>query len=164
MDLQTVERGQSPECIPVQTSDISPNASLPLLIYRNVFPRNADEIEQRLRANGWEPQWRNANGFYRFDHYHTEGHELLAFVSGSARARFGGPGGVSAQASAGDVIVLPAGTSHIAEFSSKDLMIVGAYPPGQRPDIRKGKFAEDPEVRPNLEKLPLPATDPISGR
>lgn len=163
MSPETVECGQRPETIFVQSSDISPNSKLPLLIYRNVFPRDADGIEQRLRANGWEPQWRDEKGFYPFDHFHSEGHELLAVVSGSVGARFGGPGGVSAKASAGDVIVLPAGTSHIAEFASDDLFIVGAYPPGQRPDIRRGKFEGDAEVLSNLAKLPLPATDPISG-
>ena len=77
--------------------------------------------------------------------------------------RFGGEEGPLVEVRAGDVVVIPAGVSHCNEGSSEDLLVVGSYPAGQRPDINKGTPDENAKLREKLGKVPLPAADPVHG-
>ena len=64
----------------------------------------------------------------------------------------------------GDVLVLPAGTGHCRAAGSPDLLVVGAYPPGQEAyDLRRGEPGEHDEVRANLARVALPEQDPVEG-
>jgi uncharacterized protein YjlB len=47
--------------------------------------------------------------------------------------------------------------------SSRDFLVVGAYPEGQSWDLRTGEPDERPEVLENISKVPLPETDPVFG-
>jgi uncharacterized protein YjlB len=47
--------------------------------------------------------------------------------------------------------------------SSADLLVVGAYPPGQAVDLHKGHTHERPTVLANIAQVPLPTTDPLYG-
>ena len=73
----------------------------------------------------------------------------------------GGPGGRVVHLEAGDVLLLPAGTGHCHESSSGPLEVVGAYPPGQQWDIRRGALTE--AERAAMEALPIPKSDPVRG-
>lgn len=75
----------------------------------------------------------------------------------------GGPEGRRFELTAGDVVVLPAGSGHCNTGSSPDLLVVGAYPNGMRWDLRRGDSAERDEVLANLARVPLPEQDPIRG-
>lgn len=136
------------------------NPRFPALVYRQVFASDqgdlATAMEHRFQENGWPPAWRN--GIYDFDHYHSEGHEVLGIAQGSAELVLGGPGGRELEVNAGDVLLLPAGTGHRCLSASSDLLVVGAYPPGQSGDILRD--APTGEVRSAIRRLARPACDP----
>lgn len=63
----------------------------------------------------------------------------------------------------GDVLILPAGTGHRNAGASPGLVVVGAYPDGMSWDIRRGDPHELVDVRANIERVPLPGSDPVEG-
>jgi uncharacterized protein YjlB len=154
--------------IPYRFADdgvIPNNPNLPLLVYPGVLRSDSDDpalvAEARFAANNWGDLWRN--GIFPFPHYHSEAHEALAICRGRATVRFGGAQGVVLEVQPGDVVVIPAGVGHENLASSADLLVVGAYPPGQRPDLREGQPAERPIVLQNIARVLLPTSDPVYG-
>ena len=96
----------------------------------------ASAVEATFHRNGWGGSWRN--GIYDMHHYHSTAHETLGVYAGSARVQLGGDSGPVFEIRAGDVVVIPAGVAHKCIESSVDFRVVGAYPDGQRPDMRYG--------------------------
>ncbi len=141
--------------------DAIPNSTLPLLVYRAALPADAEAIEAAFTRNGWPPAWRW--GVYPFHHFHSNAHEALGVFRGEARILFGGPEGEALDVRAGDVAVIPAGVGHRRLSGSADFQVVGAYPPGAAYDLRRGDPAEIAEVRANIAKVELPASDPVGG-
>jgi uncharacterized protein YjlB len=126
-----------------------PNSPQPLLHYPGLLSSSSagkHDNSIALRAhdlfssNGWETQWIFRYGTTQTSHYHSEVHECMAVLTGTAKIRFGvadvvedmeenthgsgkEPGGIEVDANAGDVFILPAGTAHktfdtspVAEF------------------------------------------------
>lgn len=142
-----------------------PNSPLPVVIYRQaVTPDEAspEAMEKLFDTNGWPSQWRA--GVYDYHHYHSTAHECLGVAAGTATLRLGGPKGRSFTVSAGDVLVLPAGTAHRCEEADADFLVVGAYPPGQAWDLLRGDAADHPDADLRIARVPLPATDPVGGQ
>ncbi|AMJ63926.1 cupin [Bosea sp. PAMC 26642] len=139
------------------------NPALPVILYRGAFePKSADlaaEMETRFEANGWPPQWRN--GIYDFHHYHATGHEVLGIAAGSVDLVIGGEGGETIAAKAGDVLLLPVGTGHCRASASSDLLVVGAYPPGQGGEIMRE--AATAALLRDMRHLAIPRLDPVQG-
>lgn len=159
-------RAVEPQSYLFQDDGAIPNNSLlPLLVYPSVLVLPADDpaalCETVLTTNGWRDTWRN--GIFSYHHYHSNAHEVLALARGRAEVRFGGEAGETLTVKAGDVVVIPAGVGHKNLGASADLLVVGAYPPGQRPDLRRGHQDERPQVLQNIAQVPLPLTDPIYG-
>jgi uncharacterized protein YjlB len=98
-----------------------------------------------------------------FPHYHSTAHEVLGIASGTAQVRLGGENGVVLNVQAGDVVLLPAGVGHQKLDASDDLLVVGAYPPGQDWDLCRGADDERPHVLDNIRNVALPPADPICG-
>ncbi|MBV8888467.1 MAG: cupin domain-containing protein [Alphaproteobacteria bacterium] len=140
------------------------NPALPLLLYRGALSAMGDAAaacEQVFARNGWTGAWRN--GIFAHHHYHSTAHEVLGIVRGSARVRLGGESGASLELSAGDVVVIPAGVAHKREAASPDLLVVGAYPRGQNPDLCRAGAGERAAALPAIAAVPLPAADPVAG-
>nr|WP_240161555.1 cupin domain-containing protein [Gluconacetobacter azotocaptans] len=139
------------------------NDHLPVLYYRNAVALRPDDpaagFEELFTTNGWPPRWRW--GVYSFHHYHSTAHEVLGVASGSARLMLGGPGGRIVDVSAGDVVVLPAGTGHRNLGSDDTFLVVGAYPPGQDFDLQRGPLP--PAALGRMNHVPFPASDPVTG-
>lgn len=145
------------------SSFVPNNPRLPVLIYEGAFAYDAPDLatlmEKRFQENGWPPQWRN--GIYDFDHYHSQGHEVLGIAAGSAQLVLGGDNGRELDVKAGDVLVLPAGTGHRRIAQSADFLVVGAYPPGQIGDIVREKAT--PAMIQKIAQLGFPPCDPVVG-
>jgi len=137
------------------------NQMLPVLVYKAALqgPDVADEFERMFSANGWEGIWRN--GVFDYHHYHSGAHEVLGVGRGNAKLMIGGPTGREIDLSAGDCIVLPAGTGHKNLGASTNFLVVGAYPPGQHADIQRA--APTKEQLTKIAAVALPHFDPVQG-
>jgi uncharacterized protein YjlB len=142
------------------------NPRLPFVHYRSPIRLAAGSdpaamFEELFERNGWKDSWRN--GIYDYAHYHSRTHEVLGVARGHARVRFGGNKGRVFSLRAGDVAILPAGTGHQCLSASKDLLVVGAYPPSGTYDECTGSPIEHERAVPSIRKVPLPKKDPVYG-
>jgi len=159
---------EQPETLYLDSDDAIgyPNSPLPVLIYRDVIYTPDPEacaaaFEAMFKRHGWPPAWRYH--LYDFDHFHSTAHEALGIFRGQARARLGGPNGRELMLCAGDVLVLPAGVGHASLESDDDFCMVGAYPPGQQPEIERGDPAQLEAALARVASVAMPESDPIGG-
>jgi uncharacterized protein YjlB len=141
------------------------NAALPLLLYQAaVRLPQADPAalcEALFHANHWGGSWRN--GVYGFHHYHSTAHEVLGVYRGSARVQLGGEDGPVFEIHPGDVVIIPAGVAHKNLGTTGGFGVVGAYPRGQRPDMKDGRPGERPRADRAIARVALPSADPVYG-
>jgi uncharacterized protein YjlB len=138
------------------------NPRLPVLIHRGAVAAGDPAAAEALFArHGWPPSWRN--GIYDYDHYHPNAHEALAIARGHVRVRLGAEAGVVLDLAAGDVVVLPAGTAHRNLQQSEDLLVVGAYPPGDPPEQFTIRPGERERALHAIPATPDPPCDPVTG-
>ena len=96
-------------------------------------------------------------------HYHSNAHEVLGIVSGSAQVRFGGEDGDLVGVSAGDVVVIPAGVAHACIEASDDFSVVGAYPNGADYDTIRDDPGALAASQQRIAQVPVPDADPVDG-
>lgn len=143
------------------------NPRLPVLLHRGVWNGGGAAAEPVFASHGWLTRWRG--GLEAALHFHTAAHEALAFLAGAVTLRLGGMEGPERVLRAGDVLVLPAGTGHAGLEATPDLLVAGAYPGGQEPDMT-WPFGSDREgqrllaaARARIARLPDPPGCPVHG-
>ena len=143
------------------------NPVLPVLIYRggidikgNANPEKT--VERAFTANGWgHNMWRN--GIFPYIHYHSMIHEALGIARGRAKLKLGGSKGEEVDVTAGDVLVLPAGTGHQCLWDGPDLTVIGAYPPEGTYNLCRGSKDEHAKSLKTIPHVPVPGSDPVHG-
>jgi uncharacterized protein YjlB len=159
------ERRQAPEVETYRFVDdgVVPNSPLPLVVYRGALPAGdrASYCAALFARHGWPDAW--CNGIYAHHHYHSTAHEVLGIARGRARVRLGGDRGQTVELAAGDVVVIPAGVAHKRESASADLLVVGAYPQGQSPDLCRAEPAAHAGALARIAAAALPGADPVTG-
>ncbi|MGA9288923.1 MAG: cupin domain-containing protein [Anaerobacillus sp.] len=142
--------------------EIPNNPALPLLFYHGGIRNRTASCANVFKENNWTNAWRN--GVFDYHHYHSNTHEVLGIVSGTACILFGGENGRKLEVKKGDTVVIPAGVAHKKESSSEDFQVIGAYPNRMTPDLKTGKADERPVAQATIKNVPLPTTDPLQGR
>src|ERR671912_2103187 len=105
------------------------NPTLPLLVYSQALGSSAQDssrCKELLAENGWGGAW--VDGVFSYHHYHSNAHEVLCVVGGSASIAVGGAEGGTGGVEAGDVGVIPAGVGHCQKGSNGGFSVVGGYP------------------------------------
>ena len=167
-DLRRAVKSRKPNSFCFKDDGIVPNnPTLPFILYRGPVSLADDfdpaaVFEELFARNGWRNSWRN--GIYDYAHYHARTHEVLGVARGHARVRFGGERGRKLHLKAGDVVVLPAGTGHQRLAASKDLLVVGAYPPFGSYDECRACAADHDRALTTIPRVALPRKDPVYGR
>ena len=167
-DLRSVVRRRKPNALRFKDDGVIPNnPKLPFIVYRSPvsLADNFDPaavFEELFARNGWRDSWRD--GIYDYVHYHSRTHEVLGVARGHAKVRFGGQRGRELRLKAGDVAILPAGTGHQRLAGSKDLLVVGAYPPSGSYDECRASAAEHDRAVTTIPKVALPRKDPVYGQ
>jgi uncharacterized protein YjlB len=142
-----------------------PNSRYPLIVYAGAIDPAAGDpavaFETVFGGNGWGNGWRN--GIFPFYHYHSTAHEVLGIARGEAEVRFGGEAGTTLLVKAGDAVLIPSGVGHKRLSASPDLLVIGAYPPGQRADLMREGAEDKAGIRARIAAVGFPASDPLAG-
>lgn len=142
-----------------------PGNEIELRLYRSVFKKDEAGLNAKFSKlfsdNGWSVPW--VNGVYKFHHFHASAHEALGCAAGWVIVQMGGPKGPEFKLEAGDAVLIPAGVSHKNIDCSADYRILGSYPHGQQPDLRRGSPDEWDEVLAEIKHVRLWDKDPITG-
>lgn len=162
--------GKAAETIRLEATPEVPNhPRWPVLVYRQAIDRKrlmegplAEALVHLFEANGWERGW--IDGIFSYHHYHSTAHEVLGVAQGRAAIQFGGPSGPVVEVSAGDVVILPAGTGHKLVECSGDFTVSGAYPEGQEMDLVRPGDLSLHEAERNICAVERPPSDPVLGR
>ena len=140
------------------------NERAPLLVYQGVLPVGTSRPEARgselLTTNGWTSPW--AWGVFTYHHYHSTAWEALLCVRGDAQIQFGGPSGPTLPATFGDLILIPPGVAHKQLQASGDFTLLGCYPE-ETPNADTCKGAPSKAQAQNIERCPVPRSDPVFG-
>ncbi len=152
-----------PELLHLNADRPFPNNLMPVRLYRGIVSGHdlASQIESLFRRNGWGGTWRN--GIFDYHHFHATAHEALGCALGQVDVLLGGPNGETVTLKAGDIAFLPAGTAHRNMGHSSDYLIIGAYPPGQSPDMEYGDEDRYDAVVASIARVPMPERDPVTG-
>ncbi|MGH6779647.1 MAG: cupin domain-containing protein [Bradyrhizobium sp.] len=163
--MEAVMEKTKPVTFVFEDDGLVPNNPLPFIIYKRVIDIDTAHpertIEDVFAGHRWGSMWRN--GIYDYLHYHSTAHEVLGVARGQARVRFGGDRGKVLEVTAGDVAILPAGIGHQCLFATRDLSVVGAYPPGQTMEITRPTPDNHAQALKMIPRVAAPSTDPVMG-
>ncbi|QKX54788.1 uncharacterized protein TRUGW13939_01877 [Talaromyces rugulosus] len=140
-------------------TSLIPNSPRPLLYYPGFFPVSSTQdtaaahVYEIFAKNGWQTQWIFRYGSTQASHYHSDVHECMVVLSGSATIQFGAADqednaddstnttnddkeeeGIKLQAHPGDVFVIPAGVAH-KTFNTDPCLPFALLTPGDGHDV-----------------------------
>lgn len=145
-----------------------PNHTFPVLYYENVLTDvlgeeyTPEDVLALFERNGYTDGW--VNIIMERHHFHSTAHEALACTRGEVRVQLGGPHGKMLTFRKGDVLLLPAGTSHKKLDGTENCQVVGAYPPHSiKKDFQYGEDHVYDEMKDNIANVEKPLTDPVTG-
>ena len=167
-------------------TSLIPNSPQPLLHYPGLLSNketlNAAKVHDLYTANGWETKWIFRYGPTQDSHYHSQAHECMTVLSGTARIRFGvadtssdleesthgdgkEPGGVEIDAKAGDVFVIPAGTAHKTFDTTKGSEFALLTPGGGHQIVprKEGQSVRDTLANIELNGFTMMGAYPMGG-
>ena len=153
------------ETIDIAENEPFPNNSLPVLYYPGVVKElvysedRGQNVQAFLEKNGYSNGW--VGGIFKYHHFHSNTHEVLACISGEAKVQLGGPDAEVYPFKTGDVVLLPAGVAHKLIESTDDFQIVGAYPEGKEPDMQTGDEEDYEAMKTRISHLGIPQYDPV---
>jgi uncharacterized protein YjlB len=149
----------------VRDNGIFPNSVLPVLHYSNVldlpllFP--AKTVEALFDKNNWGNFQKS--GVFKYHHYHSNTHEVMAVIKGETELVLGGDGGTHVKIRKGDVLIIPAGVAHKNLGDQNQLTCILAYPDGKSYDMKYGESGERPKADQSIRSVPVPENDPVFG-
>lgn len=145
-----------------------PNNELPVLFYQNILEDilgkdyTTEGVLRLFENNGYVNGW--VGGIMNRHHFHSTAHEVLACTRGEVTVILGGENGEITPIRKGDVVLLPAGTSHKKVDASENFEIVGAYPTnGSDYDFQYGDANDYQAIKDRIREVELPQTDPVTG-
>ena len=138
---------------------------LSVVLYEDVFCPSLDDLTssfaELFSTNQWQNIW--VDGVFSYDHYHVKAYEVLGCARGWIKLQLGGEGGKEILMRKNQAVLLPKGISHKRLTASEDLIIVGAYPQGEHPDLNTVEQKNYEKHRSYFKEAPLPSTDPITA-
>lgn len=156
------------EAITVAENKPFPNNSLPILYYEDVLSDainedfTADDVLKLFENNGYTNGW--ISGIMDKHHFHSNAHEALAVTKGEVTVQLGGPNAAIHTLRKGDVVLLPAGTSHKRLDGTENFEIVGAYPfSGTEYDFQYGDASDYEAIKETVQNVEKLLTDPVTG-
>lgn len=138
------------------------NPTLPVLHYKQVLKNSENNMGKIFQSHNWGNSW--VDGVFPYHHYHSNSHEVLGIMKGSALLQIGGDQGSKIILHAGDVLLLPAGTGHKKLSGTPDLQVIGAYPNGQHYNTRRDTEEDFRVAVAEIENAPFPQEDPVFGK
>jgi uncharacterized protein YjlB len=144
-----------------ESASIPNNPDLPVLLYEGIFKDKPDQAESIFNKHNWSNSWQG--GVFDYHHFHSNTHEVLGVVSGTAELIIGGESGKKMKVHPGDVVVLPAGTGHKRLTASQDFKVAGAYPDGKDHNLKTDEGSERTQLLIEIKEVALPAQDPVYG-
>lgn len=145
-----------------------PNNPLPVIYYAGALKELTEshdkekKISDYLEKNHYSNSW--VGGILPHHHFHSNTHEVLVCLAGTATVQLGGPEEGIYPFHQGDVVLLPAGTAHKKIEATKDFQIVGAYPNGLEYDMQTGNEENYDKIKERIAKVALPEWDPVEGK
>ncbi|EDL65327.1 cupin domain-containing protein [Bacillus sp. SG-1] len=144
-----------------ESGSIPNNPDLPVLFYKGVFKDDPEKAEKVFNDHNWRNSWQG--GVFDYHHFHSNTHEVLGVVSGTAELIVGGESGKKVEVQPGDVVVLPAGTGHKRLTASQDFTVAGAYPDGKDHNLKTDENNERTQLLIEIKEVDLPSQDPVYG-
>jgi uncharacterized protein YjlB len=149
----------------LKDNGIFPNSPFPVLHYSHVldlpllFP--AKSVENLFESNNWSNLQKS--GIFKYHHYHSVTHEVIAILKGETSLMLGGDHGVRVDIKKGDVLLIPAGVAHKNLGDQNQVKCLLAYPNGMSYDMKYGEQGERPRTDDNIKHVPMPTYDPVFG-